>query len=479
MSAIMTSIFGAAYLIVIGNYWGSSGLGIFALCVSIYFVSSIVCNLGIHAAVLYEVAASGEDKRRASAFAYSALSTSFLLGIIGGALGFILAPLFAKIFHQPQMTAMVRLFSVALPLFLLNKTALGILNAHRRMRFIAAINVIRGGMILLYLIAVAVFGADLRTIPYGFIIAESTILFLLFTACLRTHKLCAPSFIQAKELMSFGWKAALSGAIGDLNSRLDIIVIGLFWDAAIVGIYSVASAIARGLLIIPGAMQRVTNPLVVQLYSSNEKEKLHRTMDVLTRIGTSGFVVLGFIILIAMPSLLKLVYPGQTEMLGALVPLYFLLPGTVIFSGIAMIGSAPSSSIGKPENAVKLVSVVLGVNLVLNFSLVPFFAASGAAIATTLSLIVGLVYFSYLCKRFLDFRVPLAKLLILFILICLAITSVAVFESIVPRMVLLSTGLLTIIMALLVLGFVQKSDWELVRSILPWKSRPPSYPVRP
>jgi len=427
--------------------------------------------------VLYEVAASGEDEKRASNFVYTAVLSSFVLGVLGGTVGFVSAPLIAAALSQPQMTGMLKLFAYALPLFLINKTAHGILNAHRRMRLIAGVRIMRGGIILLYFLSAAISKASFVTIPYGFILAELLIVVLVLTACFRTHRFAKPSVRRAKGLISFGWRAALSNVIGDINSRLDILVIGIFWNASIVGIYSVAAAVAKGLWLIPGAIQNVTNPLIVQLYSSGEKEKLHRTMDVLFRLGTSLFIMIGLAIIIYIKPLIGLCYPGQLDILGAAVPLYFLLPGVAIFCGVTMLGSAPSTSIGRPENALKTSFAVFGVNLLMNFALVPFFASVGAASATTVSLLVALIYFSYLCRKHLDFTVSLTKLSMLFSVICLLVVSVTVFENIVSHLIVLVTGLVIIIAILILLGMIRKSDWSLIHSALKSFTKSQKQPV--
>jgi O-antigen/teichoic acid export membrane protein len=464
-AAVLYSLFGAAYLIVIGNYWGSSGLGIFSLCISLYLIASLLFNVGIHNAVLYEVAAAGQDRRRASAFVYTALSVSIIAGCLGGLISFLLAPIIAAGFRQQLMTNMVRIFAVALPFFVINKTALGILNAHRRMRLIAAVNVIRGGLTLAYLISSALSGADLVTIAFGFVIAELTILVLLFTACYKTHKFTPPSLHHAKRLISFGWKMVLTGVIGDVNARLDILVIGIFWDASVVGIYTVASVVAKGLWLMPSAVQRVTNPLIVQLYSSHETEKLHRTMDVLIRLGTALFAVLGVAVISFIRPLIGLLYPAQSDMFGAVIPLYFLLPGTVMYCGIVLLGTAPSTSIGRPENALKIAASVFGVNILMNFALVPLFAAEGAAAATTLSLVVALLYFSYLCKKYLDFVVPLAKFGSLFLVFCVVIVSTEALEGLISRFIVFAAGLLVVVGVLVAIGMIRKPDWNLICSI--------------
>ena len=477
LSAVVISFSSILYIVIIGNWWGSNGLGIFSLCISLYLIGSVVCNLGINGAVLYEVAASGEDEKRASSFIYTAILSSLFLGVLSGAAGFILASLIAAAFRQPQMTGMVRLFSFALPLFLVNKTVVGILNAHRRMRLIAGVDISRAVIITLYLVGSTVLKVGIVSIVYGFILAELAISASLLVVCLRIHRFVVPSVQRAKRLLSFGWKMAFSGVVTSVNSRLDILVIGIFCEASVVGIYSIASAIAKGLWLVPVAIQRVTNPLIVQLYLSGEKEKLYRTIDVLLRLGTFLFVIIGLIIVIYIKPLLSLLYPARTEMLGAVIPLYFLIPGAVIYSGIGMIGTAPASSIGRPENALKQILIIFGANILMNFTLVPFFAAAGAASATTISLLVALTYFSYLCKEYLDFAVPLTRLFLLFFVFCLLIVSVTAFESVVSHLILLVTGLIVIIATLTTLGMVRKSDWNLIRSVLKSFTKPEKQPV--
>jgi O-antigen/teichoic acid export membrane protein len=430
VSATANLVFGFAYIVVVGNYWGSSGLGIFSLCVSLYLVGSVLFNVGIHNAVLYEVAASGEDKERASGFVYTALLSSLTLGLLGGAVSYVLAGSMAAVFRKPQMAGMVEVFALALPLFLVNKTALGVLNAHRRMRLIAAVDVMRDGIMLIYLIGVAILKADFVTIPYGFVLAESLIAVLLLTACFRTHRLAAPSLRCAKGLTAFGCKVALSGVIGMINSRLDILVIGFF------------------------------------LYTSGEKQKLHRTMDVLLRQGTVLFIFIGLVIIAFIKPLISLFYPGQPDMLGAAIALFFLMPGTVITAGYVMIGTATSSSIGMPGNALKTSWIVLGINLVLNFLLVPRLAGIGAAMATTVSLLGGLAYFRYLANKHLDFVVPVRKFSVLFAAFCLLTALSVKFEGVGWGLGFLVIGSIVMVAVLLILQMVRKSDWNLIQSIL-------------
>lgn len=466
VTAIFNALCGIIYLVIIGNCWGSEGLGNFALCVSLYMIGSVIFNLGVHSAVLYEVVASNDDHGRMSGFAYSGLCISFIMGVLGCILGLVGARFLAFAFNQPQITSIIQLFSLAIPLFLINKTGVGILNARRRMRFITSIYFLRSGTILLYLFSMQIFDADFSAIPYGFILAELFCSILLLTACFRAHKFITPTVSKIKKLLSFGWKLALSGIFADINHRLDILVISIFWNPSLVGVYSVATAIAKGMWLIPDAVMKVTNPLIVQLFVSGEQEKLHRTLDILLRFCNSIFMIIGLICAIFIKPLIAIAYPDQPEMSSAAIPLYFLLPSTVIYAGIAAIGSTPAASIGRPGNEMRRILLMLFVNLVMNFILVPVFAVAGAAAATSIAVLsVGVIYFFYLLDKYLNFTVSIKKYSILFILFCLLMVFIAKFENIIPYFALLSTTVTAVIAALIILGMIRKSDMNLIYEI--------------
>jgi O-antigen/teichoic acid export membrane protein len=142
------------------------------------------------------------------------------------------------------------------------------------------------------------------------------------------------------------------------------------------------------------------------------------------------------------------------------------LPGTVIYAGIAAIGSAPAASIGLPGNETKRIVLMFFVNLVMNLILVPHFAAVGAAAATSIALLsAGVIYFFYLLSKHLDFTVSISKYSILFIVFCLLMVFIAKFVNTILYFPLFITGLTIIITVLITLRMICKSDWELICSM--------------
>jgi O-antigen/teichoic acid export membrane protein len=108
----------------------------------------------------------------------------------------------------------------------------------------------------------------------------------------------------------------------------------------------------------------------------------------------------------------------------------------------------------------------LGINLVLNFLLVPRLAGIGAAMATTVSLLGGLAYFRYLANKHLDFVVPVRKLSVLFAAFCLLTALSVKFEGVGWGLGFLVIGSIVMVAVLLILQMVRKSDWNLIQSIL-------------
>jgi O-antigen/teichoic acid export membrane protein len=467
VSAVSNTLFGVLYLIMIGNYWKSEGLGIFFLSLSLYIIGSTICNIGIHNATLYRVASSGKDAAQASLAAYTGIVISLVLGVSGGVILFFCSSFLSEFFHHEHVGIMMKLYASALPLFLVNKTMSEILNAHLRMRLLAGTQILRGLILCVYITNLIYFRLSYITIPIGVILSEIFIFFILLSACIRTHKPSFPSMKVAKKLLDFGWKTSLLNIIADLDLRIDILFIGFFSDISRVGIYSIASSIAKAFWILPNAIQKVTNPLIVSLYSEGNMHKIHRVLDVLLRLGTILFFFIGCFLVIMAKPMLHIFYPGQSDLISSAYPLYLLLPGTVIFTGIAMVASAPCASIGRPENSVKYISVRIMANFVMNLILVPFLFDKGAAIATTFAIVISVGFYAHLFKKYLMFSFPLKKLLLLFIIFCALIYLKISFE---PLTILHAILFFLIIAALSTRfyysGFIHRGDKELLCDLL-------------
>ncbi len=471
-AAVINAAVAFVCLIIVGNVWGDAGLGRFALSMSLYCVASTVFGLGVPMAALYEVSSSLDNAARAARYVMTAVVMSACLGIVGGGAVLALSGTAAALFDEPGVGRMLGPLGCAIPLFLVNKTCMAVLNAHRRMRLIACAHAARSAILVAALVMAATGGGDLVGVAYGVVVGELAIGVLLAGVCFAAHRPVRPSLASAKTMLGFGWKMSLSGSLADLNYRLDILVVGLFCGAGVAGVYSVAAAVAKGFWIIPDAVMRVSNPLITQLYRDGDIGRLHRVVDVLFRWGISGFMAVGLVCGVLAVPLVALAFPLRPEMRDVAPLLYWLLPGAVMYAGVAAIASAPAASIGRPHNELKRISCMLMLNAGLTLLLVPRFGAVGAAAATTVAtLTAGVAYFVFLLRRELDQRVPVAGACGALLMFALLMVLVSLSSGALSPPITIAVGLVVLGGTLWHCGLFRGDDWALMFAMI-FRTRP-------
>jgi len=175
-----------------------------------------------------------------------------------------------------------------------------------------------------------------------------------------------------------------AAALTLVNSRTDTIMLGLFADTRAVGIYSIAAQFGIVMLTIDMAASTALSPVFSRLYHADDREGLLRV----TQFATRAMVAAGLVVLLCYvvfgQTLLGLFGAEFREAYGALLILsvgrfVMLAQGSVValLQMTAFEGDVMQASV---------ISAVL--NLVLSWILISRYGIEGAALATTLSLIV-------------------------------------------------------------------------------------------
>ncbi|MEH6558985.1 MAG: flippase [Oceanicoccus sp.] len=466
LGSISSAIFGLGHIVVVGNAWGRDGLGIFSMAISVYFIGSMLANVGIHTAVIFELAKLEKRDAKNGAVISTSLLGSLALGLLVGGVSALFSRDIATFLNQPTIAEMLFIFCLALPLFLLSKTLVGVFNAIRNLKIVAFSQLFRGLGTFTFLVVAAQSNWELNSIACGFVLVEGLISLWLFVLILAHFPLGLPSFTIFRRLLSFGWKTGLSGVLTDINSRLDVLIIGYFWSTSVIGVYALAANMARGIWVFAGAIQRVTNPLFVKLFEQKDFDRIQNILTRLVVLAAPFFFIFGLGLAATAEFAIGILFPNQPEMLGALFPLYYLLPGALLFACITMIGSAPSSSIGKPENAVKMILGVLGANLVLNIALVPSLGAEGAAIATSFSLVVATAIFGFYSVKELQAHLPYYVLVMQFLLSCLGAGIFQFYAIGIPVYQLLPVSLASGLLLLIILGLLGRDEFHEGKNLL-------------
>ena len=173
--------------------------------------------------------------------------------------------------------------------------------------------------------------------------------------------------------------------------------------AADVGYYSTAIAIAMLFSIVPSAIQRITFPAASEFWSKNNYQALNTMIDKSMKYSTCILLFVGLGTFFFAKEIMGLVF--GPEFVCAALPLCVLLIARVIRGGTVVPIGNVIPAVGRPDINLKIEIICAGMNVGLNVLLIPRFGILGAAIATTISLLMGVVIFFIFVVKLLPVKI--------------------------------------------------------------------------
>jgi len=189
------------------------------------------------------------------------------------------------------------------------------------------------------------------------------------------------SAIWLKSSLPFGMTAALQL----INGRTDILALGFFQADADVGIYRVAVQLAAVVIFGMQAVAMIQGPHIAHLYAKGDIQKLQQMMTRSAQAILLIAVPVVIVIVLFGGLIIRTVYGPAFE--AAYVPLVILCVGQLVNASMGSVASLLNMT-GHERDTTKSVFVGAIVNVVLNLSLVPVWGMTGAAVATSTTLIV-------------------------------------------------------------------------------------------
>jgi O-antigen/teichoic acid export membrane protein len=274
----VAGVCGVAVNYLIGIRYGAAVLGVFNQVFAIYIVASQLAVLGVHSSVLYHLAASQTAEKRV-------IVTSALLITLAQALAIavpflaVAAP-FSALLDSPDVATGMWWAAPGLVCFALDKVVLAACNAEQRMRAYA---IFQGGRVVLMAAALGgcvILDVDGATLPVILSIGEGA---TLVCAVLAIRDLIGPAPLAVmrrwwRTHLRFGARGFLAGLFGELNTRIDVIILGAFASDAIVGAYSFAALVAEGLYQVLIALRTNYAPIMVRLLARRDDAELQRVL---------------------------------------------------------------------------------------------------------------------------------------------------------------------------------------------------------
>lgn len=391
---------GLVLLVAIAVLHGAATLGRFNLLFTVYLAASQMATLGLHvAAVRFTAPVASDPIRRASAVQGSLLSVLIAGGVTTLGL-FVAGDLLATLLGRPDLGPSLRLLAPGVLVFAVNKVLLAVLTAVGRMRAHAGLVGLRGvGMlVLLGLFQIADLPADdlFLILPMTEVALLVPLLFIL-RAELGPSRWTTGGIRDVAEFLRFGVLGAGSSLLTEINIRIDVLVLALFVNDGLIGVYTLAAVLAEAVLQFPIVHRTVMAPTVARLVVARRVEELHRLV-----VHTRGRVA-ARTALVAAASMLALPlasaalgFAGDFEEAGAL--LLILSIGVVVASAYVPFNLVLAHA-GRPLAQSGFVLAVAALNLTGNLLLVPRFGLSGAAGATALANVLSVPMLRWSARR--------------------------------------------------------------------------------
>ncbi|MCP4148293.1 MAG: flippase [bacterium] len=420
IATFIKSLSGILINILVGNFYQAEGLGIFGQVLAIYLILSIISTFGINNSVLKYTAECKEDPHTLRQLVTSALVLSVLLATTLIGLFHMIISLYPALITTSTIMPPLRNTLIALPFFSANKVLMGFLNGMRRMRLYSSVRSMRWLLIISFILYSYYTKKTLAFTLYAFPATE-ILLFLWLAIYLKTKRILPASRppVSAnpanrevrknlwktwiKKHLIFGGKTALTGSISELNNKIDILLIGFFMSNHDVGIYNLASSIARGFIMAASVVTLNFNPVISTLWAQKNTQLLKEYIAKLKK--GSRIVMIPLLVMAGLMYPLFVTLFMKSNAYMASVPIfYILLPGIAIVSLFHWSGGLLSMA-GYPGQSIKISSSALLFNIAANIILIPEIGIKGAALATGLSYFLVIFLQRFFIKKKLALKI--------------------------------------------------------------------------
>ena len=297
----------------------------------------------------------------------------------------------ASIFHTPELSTPLKIFSIAIPFTVLINVFVAIFRGFDRVDAkVYFQDILRPVLYLLFLIAVVLFGLSFLGVIYAYLasIAVTCVVFVRYIMkkpLPSTRSGGSATNPMTKELLFFSVPLLAVSMLMMVMSWTDTLMLGYFKTPDVVGVYNAALPLAHLLTTVIASVGFLYIPIISQLYSKNQMEEVERSYAISTKWCFMGTLPLFFILFLFPDVVLNLLFGSRY--LGAAIVLQFLSLG-FIFNSYFGLNYHTLLTTGKSKFLMQCFLISGVMNIALNIILIPTLGAVGAAIATASSFAV-------------------------------------------------------------------------------------------
>jgi O-antigen/teichoic acid export membrane protein len=400
ISLIVLALSGIVLNILIGVLYDAATLGVFNQVLATYIFFSMFAVGGINLSALKLLAEDHHNKSRNHEVIWSAVLLTTLSSALFVTIYCYIRELVAHLLNSPNVAVGMTWIAPGLFFFGVNKTILSSINALQKMKAFAVFQGLRYANLLTgFLIAVSL-GFPGEQLSFVFSFSEIT-LFLIMLGYMREFwaKPLGNNWLSFLPYhLKFGTKGALSGALLELNSRVDVLMLGYFLTDKVTGIYSFAAMLYEGFMQFLVVLQNNYNPHLSNFLHNKKWEALVEAIKKGRNLTYKYALVLVPLTIACYPIGISIVFGSGSEFAASWQPFLILMIGLLISAGylpfqhLLVMGGLPGW-----HTFFMIITVVF--NILFNWVLIPIYGLNGAAMGTALSLTLSSITLLVLTKQ--------------------------------------------------------------------------------
>lgn len=389
----------------IARFYGPEELGIFNLVFATYLVLSQIAVLGVHLSVQKHVAQHSGGSAEIGAIVSSGLSlVTVTAGLVCSAALALSTP-YGLLFGSPDAAHGLVVALPGLFFFALNKVQLSVLNGFRRMKLFAFCQALRYLLMLAFLAAEIAAGVPGAALPSIFSGTEAVVFVVLFAGTRPLYAWASPPRWcgwWARHAV-FGSRALLGGILIDANTKIDVLMLGIFRDNRVVGIYSLAAMVFEGFGQLGVVIRDNMNPVLARLSGDGTAAEMKTVIRRVMRIFYLCMGCAGCAAVAVYPLFLRCLI-GRPEFSASWPVFAILMAGLILSAGYRPLDML-LVQIGRPGLHTWYIGLAALSNVALNAVMIPFWGMYGAAVATAASYCFAVFVLKRLVVRSLGIRI--------------------------------------------------------------------------
>ena len=398
---IIGSFLGYLFLLLVTRTSGAEAWGIFALCMALLNITSILSRFGVDTALLRFVAQFKVKMEEVKGIYFQGISLVLALSIGFSILLYFFSDTVAElVFQKPHLTPYFKIIAFALVPFSIIHINVQTLRGLKKIKAFAFFQDTSKFLfaVIIFVLLFYCTGIEAIIIPiYSFLFAVFIIMIISSYGLLKRFKgVQLIKIFSQKEIVKTSFPMMLSSSILLLMAWSDTIMIGIFKTEADVGVYNVALKLAMITGIVIGAVNSIVAPKLSETFNNNRLDEFRELIKQSTRI--IFFCTLPILIILFLFPGFLLSFFG-TEFMIAKTTLLILLVGQV---GNAMSGSVGYilQMTGKEKTVQNILIITLIINILLNFYSIPRYGIEGAAFSSAFSLLFWNLVMIVFVKRY-------------------------------------------------------------------------------